>query len=53
MKVDNQVVNVKIKDEKLKKLYDYFNQFKGSEEFYVGDIKETIVNLDNNKYNFV
>lgn len=35
-----------IKDKKLRELYNFFNGFEGSEEFYVGDIKEIIEKKD-------
>lgn len=35
-----------IQDEKMLALYEYFEQYHGSEEFYVGDILGTIEMID-------
>jgi len=40
-----------IKDVKLRELYDFFKQFNGVEEFYVGDIIEYIEIADKGKLN--
>lgn len=43
---ENIKLKDKCKDENLNKLYKFFNGFAGSEEFYVGDIKSIILELD-------
>ncbi len=35
-----------IQDDKLRKLYNYFEEFEGTEEFYVGDIMELVEKAD-------
>ena len=42
----NKFNEERIRHPKLQKLYDYFDSFDGSEEFYVGDIKELIQKVD-------